>query len=327
VRSIKPYRPSFLDYIFPVLGSRDRSALYRQFATRLHAGLNYKKLQHALRAQKPSQKRFIDYLKSAMQSEIQLSTAFNAQPLIPEWQTYWIKIGEKSGKISEVFADLSEEEKFLSKEKDTFFSKLTRPALTVLIACFLSQIGPLILGEISLTTYLVNALKPLFWVTVIALFGMYCFRSKKISQPWRLKLEQIGWKIPKLSTYLKEVASYRFCSSLLRCLEAGIPIVKAMQMSVETTGSEAARAAWPRVSSMMLRQVELHTAISALGFVSPYAISQIIVGQKSGRLDRALADIRKNASDESKQAIHSLLRAVGFVFQLLVIYFLATQFF
>jgi len=105
----------------------------------------------------------------------------------------------------------------------------------------------------------------------------------KSSQPWRLKLEQVAWKIPMLSTYLKQRASYRFYSSLLRCLEASIPIVKAMEMSVATTGSEAAKAAWPRVGSMMRHQIELHTAITALGFVLPYAISQIIVGQKSGQ--------------------------------------------
>jgi type II secretory pathway component PulF len=88
----------------------DLSRLYRQFATIINAGVDYQKLMSSARARTPKQKRLFAHLNQEIKKQKPLSKVFNIPSVFPEWQIEWIKVGERTGRLNEVFSELSKEE-------------------------------------------------------------------------------------------------------------------------------------------------------------------------------------------------------------------------
>jgi|GEM_PF-4473528 len=326
IRLKNQYKASIVEYLLPPLSHRDKSGLYRRISTALNAGLNYKKLSSSMRPRTPGQKKFYSYLRQAIKEDLSLSSIFSAYPIIAKWQTEWIQLAERSGKYSKVFSDLSVEEDHLAKQKGRLESSLTRPMMTFIAACFLAHLDKLILGKVSLGSYLFYSLRTPMIAVMVFLLVRYLIKAENISSPLESFLEKLAMRIPKLKTYLAEIYTYRFSSSLLYAVEAGVPINQGLEIASRCTGSEQAMQAWNSIRMHLRQAYELPSLLSQYGFLSFSSINYVTVGLKSGRLDTALLNIREESSEKSQAALVQLCRIVSLVFEIFVIYQVATTF-
>ncbi len=320
------YRPTVTEYLFSPLSHRDKSILYRKMFTALDAGLNYKKLMGLMQPKNPGQNNFFKHIRHGLKNNLSLPNVFLAYPVIPRWQAEWIYLAERTGSYDKVFSDLSTEESLLGRQMEQLKSKLTRPVLTLLLACFLTSIDRLILGEISVKTYLIISMKAPFLLVLAYFMLKYLYRSGFFTHSFKLSLEKFGSKIPKLRTYLAESYAYRFSSSLLYAVEAGMPINRGIEMATRCTGSHMAELSWGHMRMSMRSAYELPTLLSMHWFLSFSAINFITIGVKSGKLDTALAQIRKESQERSQEALTQLCRLVSLAFELFVMYSVATTF-
>ena len=169
-------------------------------------------------------------------------------------------------------------------------SRMMLPLAMAVIAIFVQPLVSLVAGNLSLTGYLIRCL-----LALIALGGAvwlfsglpYGVQSRSLLR-WNVPLDRVLLLVPLFGPiYIRR--NVRDCfESLALLLEAGMPILEALPLSVDVIRSQAIRRQFSRIKPRIEDGASFADAVGELSSVSPQAHAMILAGEASGALPEVL---------------------------------------
>lgn len=246
------------------------------------------------------------------------------QALFPSLFTALVRVGEQSGMLAEVFAEL---EKYYLRQRALwrqFFARITWPAIQFVLAIFVLAGLILIMGMIAdshggqpldpLGLGLAGPSGALIFLGVVfglllALAGTYWFLTRRLGSA-RVQTFLLG--VPALGPCLIALALARFCMALRLTTETGMSIVKAVRLSLSATGNAAFTAVREPIEADLKRGEELTLALTKSGLFPEEFQHMLAVAEESGTLDQVLAHQAEHYHEESGRRLAALTSAAGY---------------
>ena len=224
--------------------------------------------------------------------------------------------GDKSGRLEDTMARIKEDIQRTEKLKSGLIASLTYPSLL-----FLASIGVLIfcnsfffkVFDVMYTTGMCNATKFSLFITAIfkvalayalIFFAIYYFVSDK--KRYEKLIDYLTEK-----TFLAPIVNGLYFTNffyvLASCYEAGIPIVEAIEQASSVFKNKRCMLGSMKTVSMLKKGSEVSSAFVSSEIYSPYAVSQIAVGEKTGRLGNAFKDIAQDYENKLKDTLNIIM--------------------
>ena len=170
-------------------------------------------------------------------------------------------------------------------------SRMILPVVIVAISIILGPVPKLVTGSLTLTSYLARHLLPWFGAGVI---GYLLLESLRRRQPtgyssWRLRLDGFLPFVPMFGPMEVRRNLRDFLDSMALMLEAGVPILEALPMALDTVRNQALRAQLARIKPRIEAGTSFGQAFAELAlFGCKQAYGPIHTGEASGVLPRML---------------------------------------
>ena len=121
---------------------------------------------------------------------------------------------------------------------------------------------------------------------------------------WRLKLPQAG-------TIYRNLAVSRFCRVLGTLLAGGVPIVRSLKISSDSTGNRVLAAAVNEAAENITAGESLAAPLGASGHFPPNVVEMVAVAEQSNTLETVLTEHRRLAGKGNLAAARPVRAAAG----------------
>jgi type IV pilus assembly protein PilC len=324
-----------MDLKIPGLGNKvkikDLAVFARQFATMTSSGMSLLRSLAILEEQTsaPALKRAVGEIRTDVAGGVSLSTSMARHDRVfPRLMIAMIRAGEAGGMIDsaleQIAANLEKDHALRGKIKGA----LTYPAIVlsftfVLIAGMLIFIVPIfenmfknLGGKMpAITQFLVTLSHNMGWIgplfLAIVITGTVLFkRQVRNSESFRLTVDKAKLKLPVFGSLFSKLAMSRFSRSLGLLLNVGVPVMQALSVVGETTGSEVIHLAMRDVQSAVRDGQPMSTALRKHK-VFPEMVTQMIeVGEESGQISQMLEKVADFYDREVDSAAESLTASI-----------------
>jgi len=167
--------------------------------------------------------------------------------------------------------------------------------------------------ELPLVTKIVLAffefLRTRGWILFGGIVGLAVFLWRYSKSPQGRKiLDKFFLGLPLIGSFFKKIYLTRFAENLSTLISGGLPIVK----SLEITGDIVENSVYQKIILKTKEEVKKGRTISSVlsGYpdtFSPLAVQMVLVGEKTGTLEKTLEDIATFYQQEIERGIDNLL--------------------
>lgn len=175
----------------------------------------------------------------------------------------------------------------------------------------------------ALTRFIINISNFIqyFWWEIILLTTLIITiikNSKKHSPSIKLFVDQTVLTIPFLGAFIKKTIIATLLSTLAILLEAGIPMIKALDLMSSITNNSVFQYAVQKIREEIKMGQSLHNAFKNT-FIFPNRVLQMIdVGEQSGALESMLNNIAKLYEDDLDYFIANLSQLMEPIIMLII---------
>jgi type II secretory pathway component PulF len=243
-----------------------------------------------------------------------LGAALEAETAIPPLMVSLIKVGEQTGMLPEVCADL---ERYYLKQRELwrrFLAGIAWPVFQFVIATlvltgliwFLGQIpinangtgfDPLGLGLIGTTGALIFFTA--IWGTIAGLWlAVNLARRSLAGQAW---VDRALLHLPAIGPCVQALAMARFCLALRLTADSGMSIGRALRLSLRATSNAAFADAAKEASATVKRGDEVHTALSGSGLFPSEFLHILSVAEESGTIPEVMKHQGDHYTEEASR--------------------------
>ncbi|GAB0111506.1 type II secretion system F family protein [Pseudoalteromonas distincta] len=283
---------------------------------------------------KPALAKLLSDLNQKIKKGSNLSAACREHPdVFDELYCNLIELGEASGKLSDVFADLAKDLKFKRDLRSKIIGSLTYPSV-IFFVCILSiffifnviipKMASMFEGADDLPWYTKFMLDTSAWmvnyqgwliVGGIAFIGAIHFAAKttKFQNWW----QSVCLKLPVISKAIITIERIRFNSGLAMMIKAGVPIDKALGLSAGNIKNLTLKREMEIAKQKVKRGSLLAPTLKQTSIYPAFYVSLLEVGEESGNLERVFDEIanRSRADFESwTQKMTTLLEPLMILF-------------
>jgi type II secretory pathway component PulF len=148
------------------------------------------------------------------------------------------------------------------------------------------------------------------WITVFLLIIILLIRRQARTQLGRLALSKFRLSLPVFGKFILKAELSRFCRTLEMLLKNGIPILKAIEITVPVVDNEIIRNKLRQSYKELEQGSSFGKDLKKSKLFPAFMSNLIIVGEESGRLDEALgevASVYERDTDEAIKIMGSLL--------------------
>ncbi len=252
----------------PKVKARIMATTYNQLSALLRSGVPLLRSLEVIRQQTPHKnlKTVLDDVYTRVQEGATLADAMAKHPrAFGELGTSIVRAGGEGGFLEEALERLARFTEQQDELKSRVMGALAYPAIlfivgttvvTVLIVKFVPKFEKLFSrlrakGELPAVTDWLLGLSHflqdygLYVVVVVAVVGLV-IRNKLLTDEGRLWLDRWRLKIPVVSSIYLSLAVSRFCRVLGTLLNGGVPIVRSLEISADSTGNKVLFGGGPR---------------------------------------------------------------------------------
>jgi MSHA biogenesis protein MshG len=298
----------------------------RQLATLLKAGVPLLRSLQGLyeSAAKASFAELLERLRQQLESGRQLSAAMQREePVFSRYMVGMVRVGEATGRMSEVFMGLYAQLSFERENHAQVRSALRYPifvlcaaaaALVVLNIFVIPAFAKLYKGlhtELPLVTTLLIAVSDFFIHYWGALLAVVLVAAGSLG--WALRTEagrrirdRVLLRVPIIGALVRKAALARFTKSFGVALQAGITVVDALQVALETTGNVVLSERIGQMKASAERGETLAKAARATGVFTPTILQMIAVGEETGALAEMMSEVADYYQKEVEYAVKGL---------------------
>lgn len=305
--------------------TKDLAFFCKQFAAMIHAGISIARGLEICEEQCIS-KRLKKHLKSIhneVTSGKTLSEAIKGEGVFPPVLESMIECGETAGKLDLVLNKVVEHFDSQLGVSKKIKKALTYPALVfigiiVAVIFIMIKVVPsftMLLdetgAEMPLATKIVMAISNFMvahWLIIIIAFivlgvGAYIFKS--LPQGQRI-LDRLSIKIPIFGPLNKKSLAATFTSTFSMLVEAGIPMLNAVEITKKVVNNTVAGEELDEASNRLKRGSSLYEALQGSRIYPPIMFSMINIGEETGALDEMLVKISAYFKEEVDLAVDTL---------------------
>jgi MSHA biogenesis protein MshG len=298
----------------------------RQMGTLLRAGVP---LLRALRALQEStdSRRFAEVLgelQQQLEGGRELSQSMRQhEGVFSPFMVNMVRVGEMTGRLSEVFNGLHAQLTFTRDSREQIRAALRYPlfvvavALAAIIAVNLFVIPsfariyrgvnadlPLITQALIGTSNLMQAAWPLL---LAAALGLAVATPLALRNPdIRRVRDRLLLQLPIIGALVHKAALARFTRSFGLALDAGVPLVDALQVAADTADNLVLTEAIFALRAAAERGEALSRAARTSGVFTPVILQMITVGEESGALAEMMNEVAASYQREVDLSVKSL---------------------
>ena len=325
--------------VFKKIKPKSLQIFSRQFATMIEAGLNVVASLVILEEQTDDKylAQIVRELRADVEGGMLLSQAMARHPKVfDRLYIAMVEAGEAAGILDQVLDRVA-----FQIEKQTQIKRRVKGAMLyptmVLIFATLVLIGMLMFlvpifvkifaqlgGELpTLTQYVVRAsnLVRHDWFILFPALGATIFGVKKYKQTesGRQQWDRIKLQIPmRIGDTVLKVTMARFSRTLSTLVAAGGDIIKALEITGQTSGNWVIEQALAGVRARVHEGVPIATPLIENDIFPPMVSQMVKIGEETGELEKMLGKIADFYEDEVDAAISSLTSIVEPIMMIMV---------
>lgn len=308
--------------------SADLGTLYSQLADLLGSGVPLLRAMDSLIKSAPSVslKELLKEIRAAIADGRSLTDTLRQYPQVfPPLHVAMIQAGERAAFMEEVLRSLSGFIERFEELRGKVIGALIYPSLLASLGA-LVMIGALMFFVPKFEPLLANAKQPLpskimfgashlvrhYWYVLIVLgsgVGALAWANLR-SQSFQRKLERWQLRIPVVGNALRLLAITRFCRILGTMLANGVPLLQALKISKDATGSNL-------LAQMVADSIEavrdgrrLSEPLAAGDFIPEQILAMIAVAEESNNLDKVLVQIADTVERRTNRQVDQAVRLV-----------------
>ena len=151
--------------------------------------------------------------------------------------------------------------------------------------------------------------RPPGWIVVLfmPLAAFFLYKAIRQSRGGRFATDWTLMKIPVLGSLLERTAIARFTRTLGTLINAGVPILEAINITKDTAGNEVYSRAMEKVHDAIREGDSFANPLRATKTCDSIVVNMIDVGEETGELDKMLIKIADNYDEEVETAVSSLI--------------------
>ncbi len=235
-----------------------------------------------------------------------------------------IRVGEESGRISEVLGDLSEnlkwQDEMISHTKKIMIYPAIVTVVVLAVVAFLMvylvpQLIPFIKdigGEIPLHTRALIATSDFlanYWYLVLGLpiiGGIVIGKLKKIYPELNFNIDRLKLKLVLFGPLILKTNLARFSNYFAMMYSSGLTVLDALKISDKLVSNAVIRKAVVDVRLLIEEGEMISNSFKAVGIFPPLVIRMIKVGENTGALDESLLNISYFYNREVKETVDKI---------------------
>ncbi len=298
----------------------------KQMSTLFKAGIPITRAMNSL-----AQTTHNEYLKEILEHSIKqlesgqpLSKGLGKYPeVFPPVFLSVMKVGESTGRLDDAFEQLSfylERDKMI-KDKIKEATRYPTFVLVFLAAAFVALnifVIPKFAGvftkmslELPIYTKILLATSNLFvnywpWMLVSVAIFIIALRQYISTDSGHFLFDKAKFKIPYIGEIIRKATLARFCRAFALTQQAGVPLVKALNLVANAVGNVFVADRVKSMRSGVERGDNLTNTATATGLFTPLVLQMIAVGEETGQVDEMLIKVAEFYEDEVNYEIKFL---------------------
>ena len=326
VKEVKEETSSFLSSFTDKVGFNDVVDFTRQVAIMLNAGLTLIDALEILKKQitKVSLRKLINDIDTDIRAGESFSSALKKYPgNFSNLYIALVRSGEASGKLGEILIrladNLEKEREFKSKLKGALvYPVIVMVGMVIVMFVMVTFVVPKLLNlykdfNITLpwTTLLLISISNFsvrFWPLIIlgTVAGWYFLNKYLKTKVGKEYFDRLALRLPVFGSIIKISSLVDATRTLSILINAGVSILDALSIIVDTTGNVVYKNAFANVSSNVEKGQSLGMSLEQEGIFPPILVQMSQVGEQTGNLDDTLMRLSKYFEMESEIAIKSM---------------------
>ena len=292
------------------VGLKDLSVFSRQFATMINSGLSLIRSLNILAQQTDNKElaRILGEVRTAVEQGRSLSAAIAEHEAFPKLYVAMVRAGETAGMLDRVLLRIAE-----TLEKDLELrrrikSAMTYPVVVLILAVLLTGVMLAFIvptftgmfeslgGTLPVPTQILVTMSGLlrkFWYIIMFLpiIGWKTFVYARKQPKIRFQLDRIKLKVPVFGILFHKIAIARFSRNFGTLLQAGVPILTALEITADTVDNGVMSDAINDVKTSVKEGASVARPLGTHDIFPPMVVQMIGVGEETGAMDTMLEKI------------------------------------
>jgi len=308
--------------------TRDLGTLYGQLADLLGSGVPLlRALDSLIRSTPaPALRELLKEIRAAVSEGKTLTDALREYPeTFPTLHVAMIQAGERAAFLEAVLRNLSGFLERFEELRSKVMGALIYPALLSTLGS-LVMVGALVFFVPRFEPLLAAAKKPLpteilfgastlvrgyWWLLLIGGAGVGTFLWFNLqTEAARRKLEAWQLKIPVVGEALRLLAITRFCRILGTMLANGVPLLAALKIAQNATGSTILAERIAECAESVRDGKRLSEPLAKGGFFPDQILAMIAVAEESNKLDQVLVQIADTVERRTNRSVDQAVRLI-----------------
>jgi len=306
----------------------DMVVMSRQLATLVRSGLSIIECLHAVEVQAENYtlKETIKQMRLDVLTGSTLTDAMRKHPKVfNEMFVSLVQAGETGGVLEQTLETAAEqfdkEAELKEKVKSAFVYPIIVLVASVAVVFFMlvfivpvfakvydqfhAVLPPVTLALVSLSFIILHY----WWMCIAALFGIVTAIKRFARTPRGRRLfDKMKLKLPLLGKLIRKIAVARFTETFAGATKAGVPILRALAISAQTSGNVIIVEAITKVAHFVKEGASLSVPLEQTGEFPPMVTRMIAAGEQSGNLDEMLEEITKFYNRDIEYTVQKLTK-------------------
>jgi type II secretory pathway component PulF len=319
------------------VGLKDLAVMSRQMSTMIGAGLSLIRTLTILAEQTENKElsRVLSIVCGEVEGGAALSEALAKHSTVfPPLMIHLVRAGEAGGFLDTSLNNAADNLEADVKLRDTIKSALTYPVI-VLIMAVVAVVGMLLFivpifekmfadlgGDLPLPTQvLVMLSKAMVWLAPVLVVGGIAlsvwWRANKHTERVRSVLDPLKLKLPVFGALFTKVAVARFSRTFATMMGAGVPILQALSIVGETSGSYVIEQSLKRVQESVRQGKSVAGPMAEQPVFPSMVVQMIAVGEDSGAMEimlNKIAEFYEAEVETTTKALTSLIEPLMIAF-------------
>lgn len=308
--------------------SRDIGLMYGQLADLIGSGVPLLRALDSLIRSTPNKKLagILREIRAQVADGKSLTESVRAYPdTFPPLHTAMIQAGERAAFLEDVLRGLAGFVERLDELRSKVIGALVYPSLLMTLGVTI-MFGALIFFVPKFEPLLANAKKPLptqmifamsktvrsYWyiLAIGAGVGVAALVSSLRTENSRRSLEKLRLKIPVVGGALRMLAITRFCRILGTMLTNGVPLLQALKISKDATGSALMGDQIAYAAENVRDGKPLSGPLAAGGMFPDQVLAMIVVAEESNKLDKVLLQIADTVERRTNRQVDQAVKLI-----------------
>ena len=282
-------------------------------------------------AKKAGMRRVVAALRRDIESGEMLSTALSRHPKVfNDLYVNIVKAGEATGQMERVLTDMVVQLEWQADLNARIREVATYPMMVI---CMLGVLTVVLVGftiprfmavyqrlnsqmQLPLPTRMVMAGSDIirgYWPVILTAMIAIAVALKLYSQDEEgaVRISRYMMKVPVIGELLRKIALSRFSHYFATLHDPGLDAAPSLTLIEKLIGNAYLSRQFNRAVQRVMAGESLSRALRSVGEFPPVVIQMIALGEKTGRMSKALEDVRRYFDGEVDRTIKRSLTLVG----------------